>query len=210
MEPGTPREPREGLPDRIVFHTLVSTPESEELKNDPNAFLIYFVTDPPLPVKTNFVRLRAPGFVDNKKYQELLESDEIRHALAQVNDVDIIVTSASCWADDHSMYRRHMEEHASAAQALEAQGIIGDMMWLPLSNAGPLENHPQRRAMSILELTDLSSRIEKGTDGFLILGPCGRCHSPKTKILKAILNLEKPLNTHLIVDIRTAGGLYSE
>ena len=84
------------------------------------------------------------------------------------------------------------------------------MMLLPLDRVGPLEVATETRALTVLELSDLQRLVRHGTHVLLVLGPCGACNTPKTAVLKSILSPQDPMISHLVVDSRTAAGLFTD
>ena len=175
-----------------------------ETITDPNAFFTYFVKDPAMQIEPRFVGLHAPALVKSKQIRGLRALPGVREAYRAVKDLDIIVTSASLWDDGHSMLLKYMKNSRKSLETLQTAGCIGDMLWRPLSPDGPIETPTEIRAMTLIELTDLSGFIERGKHVLLVLGPCGRCHKPKTEMLKLVLNLQPRLITHLAVDSRAA------
>jgi hypothetical protein len=68
-----------------------------------------------------------------------------------------------------------------------------------------VERNKDMRAMTLMELSDLPGFIsDKGKHVLLALGPCGVCKTPKGNILRAILDQDPHLISHLVVDSRTA------
>ena len=202
------RQPAEGLPQTIVFHALVGGFDVNEPTTDPNAFFTYFVKDPAMQVETRFVGLHAPGVVKARQFASLKALDGICEACEATKDLDVVVTSASLWADEHSMLRKYMSKSDSAMEKLKGLGCIADMLWRPLSGSGPIEVETEIRAMTLLELSDLPHYIERGTHVLLVLGPCTGCGEPKARLLEAVLNMHPPLVTHLVVDSRSARGVF--
>ena len=85
--------------------------------------------------------------------------------------------------------------------------IGGDLMWRPIGPQGPIALQTDARALSLVEFEEFPDFMaQNGTKILLVLGPCGKCHLPKTDILRALLGLEKPLISHLVVDTRTAAA----
>jgi DNA-binding transcriptional regulator LsrR (DeoR family) len=202
------RLPAENLPKKIVFHALVSGFDPFEPTTAPNAFFTYFVKDLAMQVDTGFVSLHAPALVRSGRFEELKTLEGIREAYQCVDQIDIIATSASGWSDEHSMHHNYMKNSPKSLKMLQEAGCVGDMLWRPLSDAGPIELNTEIRAMTVLELPDLEKFIQQGKHVLLALGPCSLCHAPKTDILRAILNQPKRLITHLVVDSRSAAGLF--
>ena len=202
----TPIDPR---PKKIVFHSIVAGFGDEDPETDPNFFYPYFV-HPSMQVDTQHVALYAPGMVEPQKVEELKEYPLIANAFNRVNEIDIFITSASHWEDEHSTLQTLLKRSKPSLDVLRDAGTIGDMCWQPFSKTGPInltEHKPELQAMVLVSLDELPQRIKEGKEVLLVLGPCGRCNKPKVDILKAILDTKEHLITRLIVDSRTARGL---
>jgi DNA-binding transcriptional regulator LsrR (DeoR family) len=206
-------EPIDDFPKKLVFHSIVAGFGAENPETDPNFFYPYFVT-PAIEVKTEHVALTAPGMVKPEQIPRL--KDEFRviaSAFERVDEIDIFITSASHWLDDHSTLKTLLRDSDESLRVLDAAGTIGDMCWQPLSATGPIDlevHKPDLVAMVLVTLNDLHEQIKKGKDVLLVMGPCGRCNKPKGPVLRAILGTKNPLINHLVVDSRTARGLFRE
>jgi NMD protein affecting ribosome stability and mRNA decay len=101
-----------------------------------------------------------------------------------------------------------MGESPESVEKLEKEGCLGDMLWQPIGPRGPFELDTQIRAMTIMKLSEVAKLIEeKRVQVLLVAAPCATCHRPKTEVLKAILEHERRLVTHLTVDSRSARSL---
>ncbi len=198
----------DNLPKAVVFHALVAGFDVQDPTTDPNAFFTYFVSDPAIQIRTGFVGLHAPAVVHTRQFAELQDLDGIRETYASSMDLDIIVTSGSCWSDPHSMLRKYMSRSEKSFVTLQRAGCIGDMLWRPISADGPISDETEIRAMTLLELTDLPAFIQQGKHVLLVLGPCMGCNQPKTRTLEAVTTMQPHLITHLVLDSRTARGLF--
>ena len=141
--------------------------------------------------------------------QELRELPAIKEACDRATEIDVIVTSTSCWTDEHSMLRHYMHVAGEPVGKLEKEGCLGDILWQPFGSAGPLELSTRIRAMTIMKLSDLSEFVAAGKHVLLVAGPCARCHRPKSEVVRAILDQEHRLITHLVTDSRCARALPS-
>jgi DNA-binding transcriptional regulator LsrR (DeoR family) len=206
---GLLREPQDGLPRRIVFHSMVAGFNSKDPATDPNAFFAYFVGEHQLQVKTRFVGLHAPGIVKTAQMDELRSMEYIDEAYKAVKDIDIIVTSAGGhWQEGHSaLYDMYQKASPDSLKQLIEAGCIGDMMWRPLGRNGPIEDETEIRAMTLLDLSQLPSLVKHGKSVVLLLGPCGQCMGSKTEVLQTVLSYSPALITHLVVDSRTTQAL---
>lgn len=205
----------EGLPKRLVFHTLVAGFDVKRPWLHPNSFSTYFM-DPAVrsQVETDFVGLYAPAIVREGQMEGLLHVRGIKEAYAAVNKLDIIVTSATPRDDPDSMlpkYCADAKEQQTVTEMLAWDGCVGDMLWSPLSLQEPIDTdeYPCRN-MTLIELKELPSFIQRDNNVLLVIGPCGGCERTKTKILDAILHLKDHLITHLVVESRAARGLLKQ
>jgi DNA-binding transcriptional regulator LsrR (DeoR family) len=199
------------LPSTLVFHALVAGFDVSTPVTDPNAFFAHF--DHPAAIKTavQFVALHAPAIVEPRQMKGFFDLPGIKEARQRVDELDIIVSSAAVITDEHSMLQRYYQAFSSETlDRLLGNECVGDFLWLPLGPNGPVDNSKYRyRAMTLIELDILPSYIRRGTQVILALGPCGKCGRPKTEILDTILSMPDHLITHLVVDSRTARGLYA-
>jgi DNA-binding transcriptional regulator LsrR (DeoR family) len=105
------------------------------------------------------------------------------------------------------MLRKYMAKSDKSLKALQNAGCVGDMLWRPLGERGPIETESEIRAMTLVELSDLPKFIAGGKHVLLVLGPCVVCNRPKTEMLRAVLTMPPRLITHLVVDSRSAAGV---
>ena len=204
------RRPADDLPETVVFHALVAGFNVEEPSTSPSAFFTYFVKDPALQIETRFVALHAPALVKTSLFAGLKSLAGIKEAYRRVEKLDIIVTSASLWHDEHNMLHTYMSKSKASMKSLTAAKCAGDMLWRPIGRQGPIEVATDIRAMTLLELSDLPKLIDQGKHVLLALGPCGACGVPKAEMLDIILGVSPPLITHLVVDSRTARGVFKQ
>jgi DNA-binding transcriptional regulator LsrR (DeoR family) len=205
-------EQYDDFPEKIVFHSIVAGFGDEDPETDPNYFYPYFVT-PAIQVKTEHVALPAPGMVDPEQIKTLKDFPLIANAFKRIDEIDVFITSASHWEDQHSTLQTLLRGSERSLAVLKDANTIGDMCWQPFSAIGPIdlgEYKPELQALVLVTLNDLHERIQKGKDVLLVLGPCGRCNKPKGSVLKAILGTRSSLINHLVVDSRTARGLFHD
>jgi DNA-binding transcriptional regulator LsrR (DeoR family) len=200
-------DPAPDLPKKIVIHSLVTGFEPGNPTTDPNTFFTFYVNRPTMQVETRFVSLFAPCMVQTRMMPQLLESKEIHDTFRAANDLDIIVTSGSDWADEHSSLLRCMDRSKESLGKLLRAGTVGDMLWRPIGKEGPVKESVSIRMMTLLELEQLSDFIQNKRYVLLMLGSCGKCKRPKGEILHTILKQNPQLITHLVVDSRSARQL---
>jgi DNA-binding transcriptional regulator LsrR (DeoR family) len=94
-------------------------------------------------------------------------------------------------------------------EQLDREGCVGDMLWQPIGLDGPIEPKTVIRAMTIMDLSEVRELVAKGKQVLLVAGPCSECHLPRTEVVKAVLDQDHQLITHLVVDSRCARELVS-
>jgi DNA-binding transcriptional regulator LsrR (DeoR family) len=194
------REPSQHLPSEIVFHALVAGFDVSDPTTDPNAFFTYFVDDPGIPIKTNFVALHSPAMVKAEFESDLRDLPAITEAYDRASEIEVIVTSTSCLTDEHSMLRHYMNLEDESVTELEEAGCLGDILWQPIGADGPFDLDSPIRAMTIIELCELGELIANKKHVLLVAGPCHHCKRSKTRVVKAILDQQDHLITHLVTD----------
>jgi hypothetical protein len=202
------------LPEALCFQAVSAGVDSSAAGSDASAFLASLKnpgirqTHPRLSVE--FDLLHAPPVVPPSQ------------RLALINDIP----AASDWQDPDSTLRKYLSLKYSAESgqvsigtnpklkathdALEAEGVVGEMLFLPFNKSGPIDqSRHDFRAFSLLELEDLPKLIDRGTRVMLVIGPCASegCAHPKTRVLQTILAMDPPWITDLIVDSFTASSL---
>ncbi|MCP3905059.1 MAG: hypothetical protein GY715_15655 [Planctomycetes bacterium] len=202
------REPAAGMPETVTFHALVSGFDVHEPTTDPNAFFTYLYDDPAIPMKTRFVGLYAPPIVKPAQIRDLKAVTQIEQSFKLAKDLDIIVTSGASWENpcSDSMLRDYMSHCPDSMKVLEKAGCVGDILWRPISEQGPITKSTKIRAMTLIELTDLVDHIAQHKAVLFMLGPCRACNQSRTELLRTILALKDRLITHLVTDSRTAAG----
>lgn len=191
------------LPETLVLHALVAGFDVRDPTTDPNTFFTLFNNRTSVNTRYEYVGLHTPPVVRADEYDTLRNSEGIKESYDRAGDLDIIVTSAADWTDEHSNFRQYMEKSAGCAEMLVKGGCIGDMLWLPVGPHGPLQVQTRIRSMTLIELGELASFMKKGKHVLLVLGPCAMCRRTKSRVLSAILASEQRLISHLVVDTRS-------
>jgi DNA-binding transcriptional regulator LsrR (DeoR family) len=196
-------EPAKDLPKRIVFHAMVAGFQPEDPTTEPNTFFTYML-EPTIQIEPRFQGLSAPSIVYPEDMTRLKELPEIAEAFEAAKQIDIIVTSGADWLDEHSALQMRMKRSEESIRILREHGCVGDLLWRPIAEDGPIEVWTELRALTLVELSDLPAFIRNGKHVLLMLGPCALCNRPKGDLLRAILNQRTPLITELVVDSKTA------
>ncbi len=194
-------DPFKSMPKVVHFHALAAGFNPDDPSTNPNAFVTFF-DDKFIPTKIRFTGLSAPAIVENDTFERLKKNFvDIREAFGAMKLLDIVVTSGSTWHECGALYGRLKP---SDRQILEAQGVLGDLLWRPISRRGPIEAETDR-AFTLLELNQLQRLVRRGKRVLVALAPCGLCGQLKGELLEAIL--ENKLANHVVVDARSAGQM---
>jgi Putative sugar-binding domain len=194
------------------FHAVLAASNMRNPWNDPNAFFGYFADSP--VIRSTFWGLPAPGIVTREEFIELQRIRGVQEAFEQAKKLDVIVTSAGAhWATECSRLAKLYATFLSSSdsfQQLNEEGCLGDLIWRPFNEAGPILRETPIRAMTPLEVSDLAVYVREHKKVVLALALCGTCGKPKTEALRAILNWKPPISqtiTHLVLDSLTARSL---
>ena len=203
-------EEPEGWPEKIYVHGMVPGVGLSAPTLDPSSIFMEFMNEYCHDrIKFQFVQFPGPVLFDSTKIDvdELQSDPDTRMIMAEALELDIIVSSAANWEDQHSVFRQGMESSSTACKLLEMEGVMGDILFRPVNECGPIEVDTRWRFQTLLELAQLPQYISTGGKVMLLVGPCNECSLPKIQILKALLAHHEHLFTHLIVDSHTARGV---
>ena len=209
--------PLTGMPATITCHALVAGFDTSAPGSDPTSFFVFLsdqITTREDAERFKFTLLHAPPVVTPSQYEKLFELPALKEAKKDVEYLDIIVTSAAVFTDEHSQLRRYFEKYApKMIPRLRIDECIGDILWSPISKEKRinLSGYPYR-PVTLVDLGEFPVRISGGTRILLALGPCadsmGAGCPQKTEVLRAILGLEgKTYITHLVTNSLTATEL---
>jgi DNA-binding transcriptional regulator LsrR (DeoR family) len=194
-------EPYSNMPEVVHFHALAAGFDPEDPSTDPNAFVTFF-HDKLISTSIRFTGLSAPAIVNSEMFVKLQKFGDIQKAFNFVKNLDIFVTAGTSW-HEHSVLLKRLEPADQAV--LEAEGVLGDILWRPISKRGPILAETDRRAFTLIELSQLSGFVQEGKQVLLVLAPCGLCGELKGGMSSPIL--DQGLITHLVIDTLSAGQL---
>ena len=206
-------EEPDDLPEKLTVLALSSGLDYRDMTGQPNAVFTYFSEDHFLPLEVSFVGLPAPGLVTERQMTDLMRNySDIESAFEHKKDIDVLVTSAGgCWKPGHSaLYSIYKTSSPKSLEQLEKAGCIGDVMWRPFGEFGPLEVTTEMRALTLVELSELPAFIKRGKQVILSIAPCGECGKNKGAILGPILRSKPSLITHLIADSGSVRAILPE
>ena len=194
-------------PTKLIFHAMVAAFGDDDFEADPNNFITFFLQEP-LAVSVGFVPMAAPGIVETKLRPQLREFRGIREVYKAAESLNIIVSSGGNWQDEHSTAQTYLRRiDKDDANALDNTSAIGDLLWQPVSDSGPVnmdDGNFTFRPNTLVDLNQLPEAIKRGTRVLLALGPCGECGKPKGKLLDTILKYRPQLVTDVVTNSPTA------
>ncbi len=188
-------------------------------ETNPISFLTLMRREEPLASCTQFKCFNSAPWVEIDHRKQALEPvAELRDFCKDVG-FDIILTGAGSIDDPHSTFSRYYTDK-NRRKILQAKGVKGDFLWLPVTSNEPFEFEKdltkadkanlRYRPITLIDLRELAEQIERNCKVVLVLGPCGRCHTEKSQVLRAVLGQEKPILTHLVADRHTARATLEE
>jgi DNA-binding transcriptional regulator LsrR (DeoR family) len=213
------------LPEELQFHALSAGFNPRFLREDPNFFLSAF--DLPAlaertgaggsTLKVTFVGLYAPSIIRTEQLDQFHATEGIKEALDAKDEIDIVVTGASDFDDPNStladFYNDETDpEIAKERNALENAGIVGHLLYLPLSKSGPIEASRHKFILpTIISLSDLHEMVmdmdrQFPTRVVLVAGLRVKTLKPK-EVISTILHQERQLISDLVTDQRNAREL---
>jgi DNA-binding transcriptional regulator LsrR (DeoR family) len=222
-------QPHPDNPATLVFHAMVASLDDDDFYADPNSFVTYFIT-PECRVKVRLVRLPLPGIVESARFKDIQSLLGIESVFERVAELHIIVTSGSLWSDQYSTLRTYIKAAAKRSEGkagadtgaagrpdeaihpFEEQHVIGDLLWQPINERGPIPAESAKyRVTTLMDLKDLPAFIARGGSVLLVMGCSGISRLPKSDLLRTVLKLHRDHNwfTDLVTDTPTLEGVYN-
>ena len=198
------------LPNRIVVYGLTASLQRMNAKS-PEAFLpALFKTQKVMADDLKMFESReSHEAVTEANRDQKLESMGLLDAHQEIlaGKLDLLVTSAASADDGDSQLRMYLQ-YLNLEQKFQGDGYIGDMLWQPISEGGPIDlPSDMPRPLSLVDLKDLPALIGKGTRVLLALTPCAKCGMLKTSVAKALIRQKHRYFTDLVVDCESASEL---
>jgi DNA-binding transcriptional regulator LsrR (DeoR family) len=199
----------EVTPPRVVLHALTSGFSVVEPANAPVAFFNLFHGIPGVSYRGLF----APAFVAEPEWEKTLENVGVRESVEEKDKLQVVITSLASRKDEHGELNRFMAANAELGSRArhvldDQQGRVGDVMYRPFSERGPITHKTDIRAVTLFELQELVRfAAETSKAVILVAGPCGapECRRSRSDALLPLLQ-EPSLDvwSHLVTDDVTA------
>ena len=197
----------EVVPPRVVLHALSSGFNVDDPATAPVAFFNFFHGIPGVKYRGLF----ASAYVKWQDWTKTRTNVGVRESFAQKDKLHVVITSLASQKDDDGELNRFMKLHEELGQKTRAllddeEGRVGDVMYLPFSDRGPITRPTEVRAVTLFELDELVAfAAEPNKAVILVAGPCGRCGRSRSDALMPLL-VQPSLDvwSHLVIDDRTA------
>jgi DNA-binding transcriptional regulator LsrR (DeoR family) len=152
----------------LAFHAVCSGFDALHPETAPTSFFGYFADVP-----AEFVGLFAPPVVDARDYEQIKSARGIVESFRKADEIDVVVTSLSSWADRHGPLKDLQDVSAESLAILRASKVVGDVNYCPYSEAGPILLDSLPRAMTLFQIRDLVELAAKKDKHVVLVGsPC--------------------------------------
>ena len=193
------------LPD-LVLHALTSGFRVEQPQTAPVSFFGSFGN---LRIKVGYVGLFARPVVKREHYAGEIDQPGAVEAFKRRHEIDIVITSLASAQDEHGDLNMFLRKQPEDIQQLRDDGWVGDVMYRPYSETGPLTREASIRALTLFELIELIDLVKQPNKYVLLVsGPCGHCGMNRSGALRPLLSsAQLKVWSHIIMDRGTAQDL---
>jgi DNA-binding transcriptional regulator LsrR (DeoR family) len=206
------------IPDlpKLTLHALSTGFNPMGPHTAPVAFFGFFQDISPA---VEYVGLFAPPVVDTADYVRTIRRPGVKESFDAREQLDLVVTSLGSASHGHGDFFRFMELGTKGAKGaksglkvLQKAGWIGDVQYRPYSETGPILDDTTTRAVTLLELDELSQMAASGDKYVVVVaGPCGECGQLRTDAVMPLLVAPKlRLWSHFAMDMATAEDLVAQ
>ncbi len=149
--------------------------------------------------------LFAPAMVATVDYEREIGRRGVAASFEKADEIDIVVT-ALAWQQDPDGELRHYIEDPRELKQMQDQGWVGDVLYRPFSEQGPLRHEASVKAVSLFELDELVECAQrKGKHVVLVAAPCAYCGKRKgPALLPLLMRPELRVWSEIVMDIPTA------
>jgi len=167
------------------------------------------------PVADELVGLFS-GVFEEAQARRMRDLPGVRESFRLARKIDVVVTSLAS-ARDHAgalnLFLAHGDhpELAESRQRLQALGWVGDVLYEPYGDDGPIDAALQVRPVSVLDLADLRRRARSDDKAVvLVAGPSESGRSKADALLPLLTRPRLRVWSHLVVDAPTAEQVLQE
>lgn len=197
------------LPDlpKLTLHALSTGFNPMGPHTAPVAFFGFFEDISP---EVEYVGLFAPPVVETEQYRQTIRRSGVKESFDAREDLHLVVTSLGSASHGHGDFFRFMQlGKKRGLKVLEKAGWIGDVQYRPYSATGPIVEDTEIRAVTLLELNELSEMAASGDKYVLVVaGPCAVCGETRSDAVRPLFVApELRLWSHFAMDMATAEDL---
>lgn len=194
-------------PDRppLAIHALSSGFDPREPQNVPVTFLGAFE-----PVAKELVGLFSSGMLERAEAERVRELPGVGESFQLAKKIDVVVTSLASARDRAGALNRfllhagHPALEESRRQLVDL-GWVGDLLYAPYSDTGPIEADLPVQPVSVFTLRELRALARKDHKAVvLVVGPSESGRSKADALLPLIEQKSLRVWTDLVVDAATA------
>jgi len=187
---------------KLALHALSSGFNVERPETAPVSFFSCFHGVAP---DLKCFGLFAPAMVATADYEREIRRRGVAASFEEADEIDIVVTALAWQKDDDGELRHYIEDKPELKQ-MQDQGWVGDVLYRPFSEQGPLRHEASVKAVSLFELDELVERAQrKGKHVVLVAAPCAYCGERKGPALLPLLKRpELRVWSEVVMDIPTA------
>lgn len=158
------------------------------------------------------IGLFAEPIVAANTFKRLATRPVVREAFEAKSKIDVVITSMGDAEDEHDLLTTLMKQAGEDVQALKRHRGVGNVMYRPYNEQGPIhEQGQEQRAVTLFELEDFVQMSHTRDKHVILLArACGMCGKTKGRSLPPLLENDKlRVWSHLIMDVKTANELTS-
>src|SRR5262249_27719112 len=146
----------ENVPPKLVLHALSSGFNVDDPETAPVAFFSFFHGIPGIEYRGLF----APAYVKSTDWRETCRQVGIKESVAQKRPIQIVITSLASSKDEDGELNRFMYAHRDLEKNTrrlldDEEGRVGDVMYHPFSERGPIRRETEVRAVTLFDLDEL-------------------------------------------------------
>ncbi|MFQ5514428.1 MAG: sugar-binding domain-containing protein [Myxococcota bacterium] len=192
----------------LALHALSSGFSVERPQTAPVSFFSSFHDVAP---DIEYIGLFASAVVARSDYKREIQRRGVSESFEQAHEIDIVVTALARARDPHGELTHYIVNKSELERMREA-GWVGDVLYRPYTESGPLRRGASVRAVSLFELEELVQLAQApGKHVVLVAAPCAQCGKRKGPALRPLLaSPALRIWSELVMDIPTAEELLTD
>ena len=195
----------------LVLHALSTGFDPRGPHTAPVTFFGFFEG---IGADIEYVGLFAPPVVKTADYERTILSSGVysgvRQSFEARKELHLVITSVGSASHDHGDFYTFMQQGSKGGlSVLKKAGWIGDVQYRPYSATGPITDDTDIRAVSLLELNELTEMAGSGDKQVVVVaGPCAICGKTRSDAVRPLFEEPKlRLWSQFVMDMATAADL---